>query len=451
MLPDGTRRWQFVLIPDDCYRPVADFIIYVLDLNCSDFFVEVDNNYNHSVPIRRHVGTPAPHRPAPSTYHSNWSRSLCSSHVSRARKWSFYSADLRVKVAVPALASVRSALKSTSLPLDPTPRSVPVLGQETHSPLSTLPAAALSQTSAQRKRLRKKRLSFKAAVLESAPAHVPEIIELYSNVPLSAPGYGISSRVIGPYPLSRVYSRMLSRAQPGAQSNHRARPEAQLCFISANPVQPSFVYWVTCWSRPALLRLLCHLLVPSSPPSSTESPAGPVQPSFVSCVSQLCSSRAPPVPAPPEHPTVSAPPKLTPESFLAWKHLIVPKKKKKLGGGEGYMSLAVGAGPSAEAKAARHGSQSCLLCRGSLNCLFRHGPPNSLIHPWGRPYLSTVPALHQPPGHPPPRWNCYGTGRTFQEGGILLGVYLVLSKFSLFSVGMFSLISWLSSFSPMYD
>ncbi len=57
------------LTPDDCYRPVADFINYVLNLNGSNFFVNVEDN--RPLPIRRHVDAPAHHKPAPSTYSSN--------------------------------------------------------------------------------------------------------------------------------------------------------------------------------------------------------------------------------------------------------------------------------------------------------------------------------------------------------------------------------------------
>ncbi len=55
--------------PGDCYGAVADFINYVLDLNGSEFFVDVEDS--HPVPTRKHVGASAHHKPAPSTYCSN--------------------------------------------------------------------------------------------------------------------------------------------------------------------------------------------------------------------------------------------------------------------------------------------------------------------------------------------------------------------------------------------
>ncbi len=83
-------------------------------------------------------------------------------------------------------------------------------------------------------------------------------------------GYVTPSRVLCPYPLPRVRSRMLSRAQPVAHSPHRAQQGAPFSFVSAGPVQPSFVSFVS---------------------------AGSVQSSYVSWVSadpvQLRSSRAP--------------------------------------------------------------------------------------------------------------------------------------------------------------
>ncbi len=55
--------------PGDCYEAVADFINYVLDLNGSELFVDVEDS--HPVPTRKHVGASAHHKPEPSTYCSN--------------------------------------------------------------------------------------------------------------------------------------------------------------------------------------------------------------------------------------------------------------------------------------------------------------------------------------------------------------------------------------------
>ncbi len=44
---DDDNLFRF-LSPVDCYRPVADFINYVLDLNGSEFFVDVeDTSWSH--------------------------------------------------------------------------------------------------------------------------------------------------------------------------------------------------------------------------------------------------------------------------------------------------------------------------------------------------------------------------------------------------------------------
>ncbi|KAL0163657.1 hypothetical protein M9458_039410, partial [Cirrhinus mrigala] len=55
-----------VLTADDCCRPLAEFINYVLDLN-NKLFVEDC----HPPPIRKHVVTPSCHKPAPSICISN--------------------------------------------------------------------------------------------------------------------------------------------------------------------------------------------------------------------------------------------------------------------------------------------------------------------------------------------------------------------------------------------
>lgn len=62
------KLFQF-LSPDDCYRLTADFINYVLDLNGSEFLVDVEDS--HLVLIQKQMGISAHHLPAPSTYRSN--------------------------------------------------------------------------------------------------------------------------------------------------------------------------------------------------------------------------------------------------------------------------------------------------------------------------------------------------------------------------------------------
>ncbi len=74
-------------------------------------------------------------------------------------------------------------------------------------------------------------------------------------------------------------------------------------------------------------------------------------------------------------------------------------------------------------------------------CLFHSGGPVLCMYPclsWG---VSRVPT-------PPPRWNCYGSGRAFREGGVMLEVFRVCLVFPpLVSVyGSFHVI--MSSFVP---
>ncbi|KAL0163795.1 hypothetical protein M9458_039548 [Cirrhinus mrigala] len=55
--------------PDDCHRPVAEFINYVLALSNSNFYVDVKDS--NLPPIRKHMDAPAHHQPASSTCCSN--------------------------------------------------------------------------------------------------------------------------------------------------------------------------------------------------------------------------------------------------------------------------------------------------------------------------------------------------------------------------------------------
>ncbi|KAL0171596.1 hypothetical protein M9458_031907, partial [Cirrhinus mrigala] len=57
------------LTPDDCCKPIADFINHVLALNNSKFYVDVEDS--NPPPIRKHADTPVHHQPASSTCCSN--------------------------------------------------------------------------------------------------------------------------------------------------------------------------------------------------------------------------------------------------------------------------------------------------------------------------------------------------------------------------------------------
>ncbi len=57
------------ITPDNCSRPVADFLNYVLKLMNSKFFVDVEDPY--PPPIRKPADAPAHHKPAPSTCSTN--------------------------------------------------------------------------------------------------------------------------------------------------------------------------------------------------------------------------------------------------------------------------------------------------------------------------------------------------------------------------------------------
>ncbi|KAL0176345.1 hypothetical protein M9458_028675, partial [Cirrhinus mrigala] len=56
------------LTPADCRKPIADFINYVLDLNNSEFIVDVEDP--NPPPIRKCAPAPSHRQPAPSTYSS---------------------------------------------------------------------------------------------------------------------------------------------------------------------------------------------------------------------------------------------------------------------------------------------------------------------------------------------------------------------------------------------
>ncbi len=71
----------------------------------------------------------------------------------------------------------------------------------------------------------------------------------------------------------------------------------------------------------------------------------------------------------------------------------------------------------------RHGRQSSQLHHGLLSSQLRHGPCLSVTL-WRSP--SCVPVRVCPEGPPerpppPPRWNCYGVGHAFREGGVMSG------------------------------
>lgn len=157
-----------------CGFPLVELINLILYLNGFTFEVEVKKNENHPHP-ETHLASPAHPTLGPSTFLTNVSDHPLPSIYPRARRWTSNSADLGAKMVDPAYQSVRSVLKSASLFQSSVPSSFSVLSPETPATESGLPAAplssppadllsspmmtaAISLTSAQKRRMKRKRL-----------------------------------------------------------------------------------------------------------------------------------------------------------------------------------------------------------------------------------------------------------------------------------------------------
>ncbi len=102
--------------------------------------------------------------------------------------------------------------------------------------------------------------------------------------------------------------------------------------------------------------------------------------------------------------------------------LIPPHFPREIFWGGSKSSGCRGRAEGTEAKAPKticHGLQSSQLRHG-LRCLFRSGGPRPV-------FLSVFVMRGLRAPTPPPRWNCYGVGHAFREGGVMSGFCCVSS------------------------
>ncbi len=183
------------LSSDDCHRPVADFN-YVLDLNGSEFLVDVEDSSH--VPIRKQVGASAHYLPAPSTY--------CSKEPDP---------------------SFPSALPSSSSVLSPDTTDAPLSSPLANSLSSPMKTPAISLTSAQKRKIRRRKRLLAPAPDQSRCSQWGLLFQC------PARKEGFCSHV---KPREGCYSCVWSR------EGHRSRVQPSfVSFISAGLIQPSFV------------------------------------------------------------------------------------------------------------------------------------------------------------------------------------------------------------------
>ncbi|KAL0172999.1 hypothetical protein M9458_033310, partial [Cirrhinus mrigala] len=295
MGPNDDRLFHSIT-PDDCRKPVAEFINYVLALCNSNYYVDVEDST--LPPICKHAAAPAHHQPASSTCCSN-------EHTPSGP---------------PSLTAI---LHSSSLILSPEPAAS---SRTLASARSWTQASASSRTSATPP------CSGLSAASMASQINIKDIMDscgLSSPMSLLVPSSSPSSPLVlssSPKP-PRIPS---IPPEPALPPEHP--PESEL--PPARPPEPELPP-----ARPPEPKL--PTACPPEPELSPEPELPPECPPEPELPPELAPPERPPVPAPPKRPPVPAPPKRPPVStppkpglpVLSWADYAPSSPKKILGGG----------------------------------------------------------------------------------------------------------------------
>ncbi|KAL0181845.1 hypothetical protein M9458_021220, partial [Cirrhinus mrigala] len=339
------------ITPDDCRKPVAEIINYVLALCNSNYYVDVEDST--LPPICKHAAAPAHHQPESSTCCSN-------------------------ELAPSGPPSLNPVLHSSSLILSPEPaassRTPAAVAASSRAP-ATPPCSGLSDAS---------------MVSQINVKDNKDVCGFFSPVsPLVLSSYLSSRLVPSSSPKSPLVSSIPPELPPEPELPPKRPPEPELPPVRppepelppARPPEPELPP-----ARPPEPELPPEC--PPEPELPPERPPEPELPAERPPEPELPPERPPepelppespperpPEPAlPPERPPEPAlPPERPPEPglpVLSWAGNALSSPKKILGGGgihHGHLNCGFG-----------HGFLNPLFLLGHMDCVLGHGSPNSL-------------------------------------------------------------------------
>ncbi|KAL0150360.1 hypothetical protein M9458_054362 [Cirrhinus mrigala] len=308
-----------LITPDDCRKPVAEFINHVLALCHSEFFVDVEDS--HLPPICKHAAAPAHHQPASSTCRSNEPAPSGPPSLTPVLHHSSHilSPEPAASALTPAAPAASSRTPAALAASTRTPAAPATSSQTPPAASSWTPATPLRSGSATNGNMASQIFIKDYVDSYGLLSPVSPLVPSSSSKPPLIPSLP-PEPVLPPEPELRPARPPEAELPPEPELAPGCPPEAEL-----SPARPP---------EPAPPERPPEPAPPPAPPERPPEPAPPERPPEP--VSPLAPPERPPErppePAPPERPPVSTSPKPDPP-VLSWAGKVLSFPKKILGGG----------------------------------------------------------------------------------------------------------------------